>query len=151
MDGDSMLAGGDNWVVNLVKHYNTTALLAYDFAFNCAVIDTVIVDNTKLCPFAKGHQIVDQVQQFKAVLQKKNARSDYGNFTDEDSLFISWIGINDAHQSSEISDVADVMERDVLQFFDQVQALYELGGRNFLVLTIPREQDIQFRNTKNIY
>jgi hypothetical protein len=138
--GNTDLTGGPNWAVHLTNKLNSTPILAYDFAFNCATVDKTVVDVSgpgRPCACTEGHYIVDQVQQFKQVLEKG---SDEGIFTEINTLFAVWIGINDAHQSHDRPDVESLMGEVVTRYFDQLDILYGLGARNFLLLGVPRKQ-----------
>jgi phospholipase/lecithinase/hemolysin len=133
---DENLTRGPNWAVDLTTVFNSTQILTYDLAFNCATVDKAIVDNSGPCPAADGHQIVDQVGLFKQILAQG---SKFGNFTEQDSLFLIWVGINDAHLSYARQDIDSLMIKVVDKYFDEVEVLYQLGARNFLFMMIPRE------------
>jgi hypothetical protein len=133
---DADLTRGPNWAVDLTTVFNNTPILTYDLAFNCATVDKSIVDNSGPCPWADGHQIVDQVGQFKQILARG---SEFGTFTEQDSLFLIWVGINDAHLSYGRNDTDSLMLKVVEKYFEEIQALYDLGARNFLFMKIPRE------------
>jgi hypothetical protein len=133
---DAALAQGPNWAVDLTTVFNKTSLLTYDLAFNCATVDKSIVDNSGPCPWADGHQIVDQVGQFKQILTKG---SEFGTFNGDNSLILIWVGINDAHLSYGRNDTDSLMLKVVNKYFEEVQALYDLGARKFLFMKIPRE------------
>jgi hypothetical protein len=134
--GDADLTNGPNWAVDLTTVYNSTTILTYDFAFNCATVDKSIVDNSGPCPWADGHQIVDQVGQFKQILSRG---SQFGEITAADSLFLIWIGINDAHLSYGRQDIDSLMPKVVDKYFEEIQTLYDLGARKFLFMKIPRK------------
>jgi hypothetical protein len=85
--------------------------------------------------------IVSQVPAFGQTLSNG---SQYGNFTEQNSLFAIWIGINDAHLTANNASVADkdisgIMAKVVDAYVENLDALYEFGARNFLLLNIPRE------------
>lgn len=50
------------------------------------------------------------------------------------------IGINDAHRSYFLDNVVELMEKDVDEYFKEIQALYDLGARQFIFLNVPRKR-----------
>lgn len=132
------LAGGPNWAVDLTDKFNSTPTLTFDLAYNCATVDASIVAPCNI----DVKTIVDQVSEFQQILSKG---SQFGNFTEKDSLFAIWIGINDAHLTANNATIADkdidgIMSRVVDAYMEKLGSLYDLGARKFLLLNVPREQ-----------
>jgi len=102
-----------NWVGHLVTNYAPTdQLLVYDYAKGGARV----------------YSVKNQIQiMFKLQIGQKPA---WAPWTAEDTLFITWVGINDAAWSSE-------HKGNVKMLFEAQETLYNSGARNFLFVNIP--------------
>ncbi|KAE9961597.1 hypothetical protein EG327_003628 [Venturia inaequalis] len=147
---DESLAGGPNWAEDLTFMYTTKTTLTYDYAYNCGTVDSAIVRN---CGPAV-RTIVDQVADFAETLKKG---SQYGNFSQQNSLFAFWIGINDAHITAndaiQDKDIDPIMEKVANRYMEQLSTLYSYGAKNFLLLNVPpfdRTPQILETNQQNI-
>jgi hypothetical protein len=116
---------------------NSTTTLTYDLAYNCATVDASIV-----APCNSGIKtIIDQVTEFESILKKG---SQYGTFYQQNTLFLVWIGINDAHITANNNNIPDkdidaLMAKVAYRYMEQLDHLHSYGARNFLLLNVPRE------------
>jgi phospholipase/lecithinase/hemolysin len=121
-------AGGLNWIGNLVS--SNVQLLSYNLASGGATTDANLVT-----PFAPTVlSLVDQVKLFTSNLSPAPA---YAPWTAADSLFGIWIGVNDVGNAWYKPEWPTLSKQIVDRYFEQVQALYNAGGRNFVFLTVP--------------
>ncbi|TFK55126.1 hypothetical protein OE88DRAFT_1653789 [Heliocybe sulcata] len=105
-------SGQPNWVGHLVTEYVFSPVLVYDYAVGGATVSGV------------RNQIE---RHFLPTVAKK---PHWAPWTAEDTLFVTWIGINDcawtrAHESN------------VEEVFRLQGKLYEAGARNFCLIDIP--------------
>lgn len=104
--------GKPNWVGYLAKRYNKSPLLIFDYA---VAGDTVA-------------GVVAQVERrFFPVEGPKPA---WARWTAENSLFITWVGINDIGRSSHY-------EPAMQKLFAAQELHYEVGARNFVFVDVP--------------
>jgi len=124
-------SGGLNWVGFLASKYNTSTLLAYNFAYGGATTNATIVP-----PFQSTVlSFVDQVAQFSSSIAKKPSYAPWG----DNALFGVWIGVNDVGNSWWKADYDQIVEQIMASYFGQLQILYDAGARNFMLLTVPRK------------
>jgi phospholipase/lecithinase/hemolysin len=124
-------SGGLNWVGFLASKYNTSTLLAYNFAYGGATTNATIVP-----PYASTVlSFVDQVAQFSSSIAKKPSYAPWG----DNALFGVWIGVNDVGNSWWKEDYDQIVEQIMASYFGQLQILYDAGARNFMLLTVPRK------------
>ncbi|KAK4033644.1 hypothetical protein C8A01DRAFT_49796 [Parachaetomium inaequale] len=122
-------SGGLNWVGFLASKYNTSTLLAYNFAYGGATTNATIVP-----PYASTVlSFVDQVAQFSSSIAKKPSYAPWG----DNALFGVWIGVNDVGNSWWKEDYDQIVEQIMASYFGQLQILYNAGARNFMLLTVP--------------
>ncbi|KAF7368880.1 Thermolabile hemolysin [Mycena venus] len=102
-----------NWVGHLITNYApANQLLVYDYAKGGARV----------------YSVKNQIQvMFKSQISQKPP---WVPWTAEDTLFVTWVGINDAAWSSEHED-------NVRMLFEAQETLYNSGARNFLFVNIP--------------
>ena len=133
---------------DLTTIFNATTLLNYDLAFDCAVVkDDLIIG---ACPWAQNYSLIDQVKTFKTLNRKG---SQYGKFTASNALFVIWIGINDASipLKNNQKNWETVGGAVASQLFGQLDILYFLGFRKFLLMNVPPyDRTPQVMNTGNI-
>ncbi|KAF7317609.1 Gdsl-like lipase/acylhydrolase family protein [Mycena kentingensis (nom. inval.)] len=103
---------GENWVGALTTKFNKTLTLTWDYAIS-------------------GGQIVTSMQKQveEQFLETAGLHPDFCPWASNNSLFASWIGINDINRSV-------VSERLPLEFTLQDE-MYKVGARNFLFLNVP--------------
>ncbi|KAJ7198851.1 hypothetical protein GGX14DRAFT_373690 [Mycena pura] len=105
--------GEANWVGHLITNYaSSIPLLVYDYAWG-------------------GSRVPDVKTQIEVIFRQhigeKPARAPW---TATDTLFITWVGINDSAWSSENSE-------NLKNLFEAHETLYNTGARNFLFANIP--------------
>ncbi|KAF7377865.1 Thermolabile hemolysin [Mycena sanguinolenta] len=102
-----------NWVGHLIKTYAPgNKLLVYNYAKGGSRV----------------YNVKNQIQvMFQRQLSSKPASAPW---TAEDTLFITWVGINDAAWGSE-------HEENLQKLFEAQETLYESGARNFLFVNVP--------------
>lgn len=132
-------SGGLNWVGMLVSQFQVSNLLSYNFAYGGATTDSNLVKPYD--PSVKS--FVDQVGQFSNSLA---AHPSYAPWTASNTLVGVWIGVNDVGNTYYLSNVTDVTNAVIAKYFEQLQIIYNAGARNFVLLSVPREFDIQSRS-----
>ncbi|KAF9814905.1 hypothetical protein IEO21_04849 [Rhodonia placenta] len=104
-----------NWVGSLITEYITHGpVLVYDYAVGG---DTV----------AGVH---DQIRI--GFLPEVGKRPEWAPWSPTDTLFVTWVGINDCGWPEE-----DVAREAVKQLFEEQELIYEAGARNFLLVDVP--------------
>lgn len=116
-----------NWLDEMVVRYNESYIYAYNFAISGATIDNTIVPayTTTI------KSVTEQVGQFISNLGSKPS---YAPWTSSTAIFSFFIGINDIGNSYTTGDRTDTL---LTAYFNQVQKLYDAGGRNFLFINVP--------------
>lgn len=132
-------SGGLNYVGQLagktVGNGGAAPVLSYNFADGGATTDSAIV-----APYTPTvRSFVDQVAVFEQTLGARPRPEGWADWTAEDALFGVWMGVNDVGNSHWLANATDVVDALTLRYFDGLDALYEAGGRNFYLLTVPRE------------
>ncbi|TGO80895.1 hypothetical protein BPOR_1560g00010 [Botrytis porri] len=123
-------SGGFNWIGYLVETYNNTLMLSYNFAYGGATTNASLV-----APFAPTVlSLIDQVGQFAKYIPS-------GPWSSGNTLFGIWIGVNDVGNAWHLSNYTTVLAQIMESYFTEIQRLYNVGGRNFLFLTVPLTQD----------
>ncbi|KAK4101188.1 carbohydrate esterase family 16 protein [Parathielavia hyrcaniae] len=122
-------SGGLNWVGFLASQYNTSTLLAYNFAYGGATTDASIV--TPYEPTVRS--FIDQVTQFSGSIASKPSYAPWG----DNALFGVWMGVNDVGNSWWKSDYDQIVASIMDSYFGQLQIMYNAGARNFMLLTVP--------------
>ncbi|KAK7425054.1 hypothetical protein QQZ08_008330 [Neonectria magnoliae] len=113
-------SGGRNWVGFMVTEFNTSLALSFNFARGGATVDARLIRGT-------GASLVDQVQRFTDSYGRQ--RLPKGR-TRWNTVAGVWMGVNDVRRS-------DLLEKAVAQYFVQLQRLYDLRTRKFVLLSIP--------------
>ncbi|MCJ1313573.1 hypothetical protein MMC25_007252 [Agyrium rufum] len=124
--------GGANWIGDLVSTYKPTGrtLLSYNFAYGGATVNATLV-----APYESTvESLIDQVNLFKQNLVPSSL------WTGANTLFGVWIGVNDVGNGWSTSNWNTLYPEIVRQYLAQVQVLYNAGGRQFLLLTVPPTQ-----------
>ncbi|KAH8841247.1 hypothetical protein MCOR27_009221 [Pyricularia oryzae] len=130
-------SGGLNYVGQLagktVGNGGAAPVLSYNFADGGATTDSAIV-----APYTPTvRSFVDQVAVFEQTLGARPRPEGWADWTAEDALFGVWMGVNDVGNSHWLANATDVVDALTLRYFDGLDALYEAGGRNFYLLTVP--------------
>ncbi|KAJ6551716.1 hypothetical protein B0H19DRAFT_1211301 [Mycena capillaripes] len=107
--------GEPNWVGHLITNYTSGSR------------DRLLVYN-----YAKGGSRVHNVKNQIEVMFKRHIelKPDWAAWTAEDTLFITWVGINDAAWGSDHGHNLEML-------FEAQEMLYNSGARNFLFVNVP--------------
>ncbi|QRV83277.1 carbohydrate esterase family 16 protein [Ceratobasidium sp. AG-Ba] len=115
----STTAGGANWVGYLTTQYNQSKFWSYDYAVSGNEVAGVATQvNTDFLPHA-------------------GTKPDYAPWGSTNSLFATFVGINDLNRGAPI--VATINTLFTLQ-----ESLYNAGARNFLFINVPPEDRAPF-------
>ncbi|KAG8983884.1 hypothetical protein FRB94_010463 [Tulasnella sp. JGI-2019a] len=100
------------WVNHLINIYAEKTLLVYDYAEG-------------------GHRVLNVAMQVRKSFLRGAGRKDRDNaWTAEDSLFVTWVGINDIAGPINVDQMLDTL-------FELQDEIYKAGVRNFLLFNIP--------------
>lgn len=127
-------SGGANWIGLLVTEYNKSLLLSYNFAYGGATTDSALV--TPFLPTVLS--FVDQVTNFTDSIATHPANGTTP-WTSDNTLFGVWMGVNDVGNSYYESNVTEILDAVMVKYFEQLQIMYDAGGRNFVLLSVPRK------------
>ncbi|KAJ7083606.1 hypothetical protein B0H15DRAFT_850115 [Mycena belliarum] len=108
--------GEPNWVGHLITNYapGDAPLLVYNYAKGGAQV----------------HNVANQVRVMYAAHIGAPERPEWAPWTSADTLFITWVGINDSAWSCDHT-------ANLEKLFEAQLTLYETGARNFLYVNIP--------------
>lgn len=126
--------GKPNWVGHLVQQirvHRTTNPLVYDYAIGGDTVDGVR----------------RQVQH--EFLPHLAPKPDWAPWTSEDTLFLTWVGINDCAINTRSLDAVDATKRSVEGLFALQEELYQAGARHFCFVDVP--PTYRFPNRASIY
>jgi len=108
----SVGAGNPNWVGYIVREFNASSILAFDYAIS-------------------GNRIGDVASQINdRFLPLAGLKPDYAPWTADNSLFVTWDGINDILHGDDI-------DTTINELYSLQQSLYGVGARNFAVINVP--------------
>lgn len=101
------------------------------------------MDREIVVPYMKEVQtLVDQVGSCGEVLKRWEREGTGKGDGAGEALFAVWFGINDIGTSWG-RDCDEIWVEKVLKsYFEQIQILYEAGGRKFVFLTVPRQSSL---------
>ncbi|KAG9077487.1 hypothetical protein FS749_010612 [Ceratobasidium sp. UAMH 11750] len=115
----STTAGGANWVGYLTTQYNQSEFWSYDYAVSGNEVAGVATQvNTDFLPHA-------------------GTKPDYAPWGATNSLFATFIGINDLNRGAPIVATINTL-------FSLQESLYTAGARNFLYVNVPPENRAPF-------
>jgi hypothetical protein len=124
-------SGGPNWVGDILV--NNPGLLSYNFASGGATTDASLV--APKVPTALS--FVDQVAEFTSNLVPA---PDYAPWVTNNTFFVIWIGNTDVTIAYNQSNWPTLCQEIVNSYFEQVEILYNAGGRSFMITQIPELQ-----------
>ncbi|KAI0374904.1 hypothetical protein BV20DRAFT_1048910 [Pilatotrama ljubarskyi] len=108
-------AGMANWVGHLVTEYSPyTKLLVYDYAIGGDTVEGVRKQVQVNC------------------LPRVGEKPDWAPWRADNTLFITWIGINDCARLS-MEELPSALD----ELFAEQERLYDTGARNFLFIDVP--------------
>ena len=122
-------SGGVNWVGSLLTTYKPAGrtLLSYNFAYGGATTDASLV--TPFDPSVES--FIDQVNLFRQNLLPSTL------WTSANTMFAVWMGVNDVGNGWYQSNWNTLYPQILNQYFAQLQIIYNAGGRQFTLLTVP--------------
>ncbi|KZT70153.1 carbohydrate esterase family 16 protein [Daedalea quercina L-15889] len=106
--------GQPNWVGHLVTNYPLGPLLVYDFARGGDTINGV-------------HQQIE-----RGFLPHLAEKPNWCAWAENNTLFVTWVGINDCAFATE-----QTIPKVIDNLFDLQEKLFEAGARNFLLIDVP--------------
>jgi phospholipase/lecithinase/hemolysin len=126
--------GGPNWIGTMSTSLNNSLVLTYNYAYGGATIDANLVKPYQPTVLSLTDQINGQFLAKGGASSKPSSSP----WTSENSLFSVWIGINDISGSFwQGGDRAAFSQTLFDAEFKLVQAMYDVGARNFLFLNVP--------------
>lgn len=124
--------GGFNWIGFLISKYNSSLTLSFNFAVAGATTDANIVPPWN----ASIPSLIDQVKLFSNSIASKPPSVPWNSCN---TLAGVWMGINDLGGIYMRSDLDTILAHIMNSYFGQLQILYNVGIRYFILLTVPRE------------
>ncbi|KZT08256.1 carbohydrate esterase family 16 protein [Laetiporus sulphureus 93-53] len=104
-----------NWVGHLITNYSPHGqMLVYDYAVGGDTVSGV------------------RIQIRNRFLPTAGRKPDWAPWSSTDTLFITWVGINDCGGSDD-----EIIGSSLKELFKEQEALYEAGARNFLLVDVP--------------
>lgn len=125
-------SGGPNWVGYLVSEYNASSLFSFNFASGGATVNASLVKPYD--PAVKS--LIDQVTQFSMSV---GPHPSYAPWNANNTVFGIWMGVNDVGNSYWEPNVAGLHSKIMEDYFEQAEYMYNVGGRNFAFLSVPRK------------
>ncbi|KAF6789713.1 cellulose-binding gdsl lipase acylhydrolase [Colletotrichum sojae] len=124
-------SGGLNWLGFAITEFNQTTTLSYNLAVGGATTDTTLIPTYKegIATF------VDQVDIFYEAYVRGKTPWAWRNV-----LVGVWIANNDVGESYARNDTQSLYPRVSARYFEQIQRLYDVGARNFVLLTCAPQQ-----------
>lgn len=120
-----------NWVGHLLQliqnQKDHPSLLVYDYALGGDRVDGV-------------HR-----QVHKDFLRHLATKPDWAPWTANDTLFVTWVGINDCSWNMDTPDPATSSQESIRALFAIQQELYEAGARDFCFIDVPPTYDFPGR------
>ena len=124
-------SNGPNWVDFLTTTYNETFLETVNLAYGGATVDSALVK-----PYLPTVlSLKDQVRN--EYLPKYASHPSYFNWKPENTLFASFLGINDVGNAYANPNASWVLADDIAEYASLMDEVYQSGARNFLFLNVP--------------
>ncbi|KAL9607887.1 MAG: hypothetical protein Q9167_007250 [Letrouitia subvulpina] len=124
----STVADGPNFIEYMTLEYNSSAIITYNFAFAGAEVNKSITSKPDV------NDMVHQVGSF--ILYSENPNTN-PHWTTNGSLFISFFGINDIRALYNSPNSGSILDAVFKSYRANIDRLYTVGARNFLLLNIP--------------
>jgi phospholipase/lecithinase/hemolysin len=122
---------GPNWVDFLTTTYNATFLETVNLAYGGATVDSALVQPYLPTVLSLKEQINDEY------LPKYSTRPSFFDWKRKNTLFASFLGINDIGNTYGNADPSAVFAQDIAEYASLMDVLYQSGARNFLFLNVP--------------
>ncbi|KJX97991.1 cellulose-binding gdsl lipase acylhydrolase like protein [Zymoseptoria brevis] len=131
-------SGGDMWVDMLMKNNARAGTVVYDLAVGGNPVNAAMVKSSIALP-EPVTDYRDQLQQFTSLIGSASSNKIGWNSTN--SLFISAFGVNDvalqAYAGRNASVGQQVLQPDVVDYFNIFGQQYSMGVRKFVVILVP--------------
>ena len=124
-------SNGPNWVDFLTTTYNETFIKTVNLAYGGATVDSALV--RPYLPTVLS--LKEQIEQ--EYLPKYSTSPSFFNWKANDTLFASFLGINDVGNSYANPNASWVLADDVAEYGRLMDTIYQSGARNFLFLNVP--------------
>lgn len=128
------------WIDTVMKSYARSGTVAYDFAVGANAVNSSRVQDSNPPPSPVG-----DFRAQLAVFEKNvgTAATSKIKWKSANSLFVNWFGINDVaiqvYQGRNRSVSEAILGPDVTDYFGRLERQWQLGGRNFVTVLVPRE------------
>ncbi|PGH13932.1 hypothetical protein AJ79_03347 [Helicocarpus griseus UAMH5409] len=123
-------SNGPNWIDFLTRTYNESYIKTYNLAYGGATVDSELISPSKKKIPSVKQQVKDRF------LPNYSSKPDSARWSEADSLFAFFIGINDVNKSYKKAS-EELFDKVFDVYSDMVGELYKVGARNFLFLNIP--------------
>ena len=122
---------GPNWVDFMTTTYNDTFLETINLAYGGATVDSALVK-----PYLPTVlSLKDQIYQ--EYLPKYSNHPSFFKWTKKNTLFASFLGINDIGNAYSSANGSSVLAEDIAEYASLMDVVYKSGARNFLFLNVP--------------
>ena len=124
-------SNGPNWVDFMTTTYNETFLETVNLAYGGATVDSALVK-----PYLPTVlSLKDQVRN--EYLPKYASQPAFFDWKADDTLFASFLGINDIGNSYANPNASSVLADTIAEYASLMDEVYQSGARNFLFLNVP--------------
>lgn len=124
-------SNGPNWVDFMTTTYNETFLKTVNLAYGGATVDSTLVK-----PYLPTVlSLKDQVRT--EYLTKYASHPSFFDWKPENTLFASFLGINDVGNAYANPNASWVLADTIAEYASLMDEVYQSGARNFLFLNVP--------------
>ena len=122
---------GPNWVDFLTTTYNETFIKTINLAYGGATVDSALIK-----PYLPTVlSLKDQVETEYLPLYVDHPKG--FNWKADNTLFASFLGINDVGNAYYNANASEVLSEDIDIYAGLIDTVYQSGARNFLFLNVP--------------
>lgn len=140
-------SGGPNWVGDLIHSLSPTnpPTLSYNFAVTGAAVDHRITPNPDI-----DFDFVNLADLFVGSMGPEAGRS----WNSENSAFVVWFGQNDLlltwEKENYQAPIASVYDKILTSYFEQIDKLYFLGARKFILVAMESQYHTKSARAKGL-
>lgn len=124
-------SNGPNWVDFLTTTYNSTFLRTVNLAYGGATVDAALVKQYLPTVLSLKEQVQTEY------LPKYARHPSFFDWKADDTLFASFLGINDVGNAYANANASWVLAEDMAEYARLMDEVYRTGARNFLFLNVP--------------
>lgn len=107
----------------------------FNFASGGATVDATLVAPFE--PYPAVLSFINQTNEFTSLV---NNNPSFASWTADNSLFSVWMGVNDVGNSYYNSASWPALGNAILDaYFNNLKEMYDVGGRHFVLLNVPRK------------